>query len=111
MLWSYRFERSTPTLPNLPPEEITPLPITIARLNAGVYFDRRDDPTDPSEGWFTSGNWEQSVKALGSDYASGKVLLQHAMYQGCPQRIASWSVRTARSQRDSVPSAARKLTW
>jgi outer membrane protein insertion porin family len=82
VLWSYRFERSAPSFPNLPPGEIAPVPIRVARLNAGMYFDRRDDPSDPSEGWFTSGNWEQSVEALGSDYGSGKILLQHATYQG-----------------------------
>jgi outer membrane protein insertion porin family len=81
VLWSYRYERTTPSLPNRPPED-APLPFRIARLNAGMYFDRRDDPTDPSQGWFSSGNWEQAVRALGSDYASGKFLLQHALYQG-----------------------------
>jgi outer membrane protein assembly complex protein YaeT len=82
VLWSYRFERSTTSFPNFPPEEILLLPATVARLNAGMYFDRRDDPSDPSGGWFTSGNWDQAVIALGSDFGSGKVLLQHAMYQG-----------------------------
>jgi outer membrane protein insertion porin family len=80
VLWSYRFERSAPSLPNQLPE-LSPLPFTDARLNAGLYFDRRDDPSDPAEGWFTAGNWDQSVPALGSDYGSGKLLLQHAMYQ------------------------------
>ena len=80
VLWSYRFERNTVALPNLIGEK--PLPVRVARLNAGMYFDVRDDPTDPTEGWFTSGNWEQAVQALGSEYGSGKFLLQHAMYQG-----------------------------
>jgi outer membrane protein assembly factor BamA len=80
VLWSYRLERTTPSFPNAPSGEIAPLPVTVARVSAGMYLDRRDDPSDPSEGWFTSGNWEQAARALGSDYGSGKILLQHAMY-------------------------------
>jgi outer membrane protein insertion porin family len=88
VLWSYRFERSTPTIANLPPED-APLPYSTSRLSAGMYFDRRDDPSDPSTGWFTSGNWEQGVRALGSDYGSGKFLLQHAMYQGVKRLVVA----------------------
>jgi outer membrane protein assembly factor BamA len=58
-----------------------------------LYFDRRDDPSDPSTGWFTSGNWEQSVEALGSDYSSGKVLLQHSMYQGVKRLVFAGRVQ------------------
>jgi outer membrane protein insertion porin family len=80
VLWSYRYERTAPTLPHRPPED-APLPFTDARLNAGLYFDRRDDPSDPSRGWFTAANWDQGVPALGSDYGAGRLLVQHAMYR------------------------------
>ena len=45
-------------------------------------LDRRDNPSDPTRGWFTSANWEQAVRVLGSDYGSGKMLLQQSMYRG-----------------------------
>jgi outer membrane protein assembly complex protein YaeT len=81
MIWSYRYERSRVSTPDLPPGDIELLPVTVAKLNAAMYFDRRDDPTDPTRGWFTSGNWEQAIRALGSDYGSGKILLQQAFYR------------------------------
>jgi outer membrane protein assembly complex protein YaeT len=81
VIWSYRFERSHQTIPDLPPDWVELLPVHSAKLNAGFYFDRRDDPSDPTAGWFTSANWDQAVQALGSDYASGKVLLQQAAYR------------------------------
>jgi outer membrane protein assembly complex protein YaeT len=81
VLWSYRFERADVTLVDIPPEEQA-LPLRVARLNATMYFDRRDDPSDPTGGWFASANWEQAVEALGSDYSNGKALTQAAIYRG-----------------------------
>jgi outer membrane protein insertion porin family len=81
VIWSYRFERSHQTIQDLPPDSLELLPVHSAKLNAGFYSDRRDDPSDPTKGWFISANWEQAVRALGSDYASGKVLLQQAAYR------------------------------
>jgi len=54
----------------------------VSRLNAAAVLDRRDDPSDPTRGWFTAANWDQAVQALGSDYGNGKLLLQHSMYHG-----------------------------
>lgn len=79
VLWSYRFERARAVIVELP--NITE-PIRVSRVNAAMYFDRRDDPSDPRRGWFASANWEQAVEALGSDYGNGKLLAQHAMYHG-----------------------------
>lgn len=79
VLWSYRFERTRSFSPDFP---IDLLPLRVARLNAAMYFDRRDDPSDPTGGWFTSGNWEQAITLLGSDYSNGKLLLQQAFYRG-----------------------------
>jgi outer membrane protein assembly factor BamA len=79
VIWGYRIERTHVTSPDLP---LDLLPLRVARLNAAMYFDRRDDPSDPTRGWFTSGNWEQAVTMLGSDYGSGKLLLQQAVYRG-----------------------------
>jgi outer membrane protein insertion porin family len=88
VLWSYRYERTHPSLPNQRPED-APLPFTDARVNAGLYFDRRDDPSDPSTGWFTAANWDQGVPALGSDYGAGRLLVQHAMYRGVKRLVVA----------------------
>jgi outer membrane protein insertion porin family len=88
VLWSYRYERTAPSLPNQAPED-SPLPFTDARLNAGLYFDRRDDPSDPSRGWFTAANWDQGVPALGSDYGAGRLLVQHAMYRSVNRLVVA----------------------
>ena len=79
VIWGYRIERTSVSSPDFP---LDLQPLRVARLNAAMYFDRRDDPSDPTGGWFTSGNWEQAVTVLGSDYGSGKLLLQQAMYRG-----------------------------
>jgi outer membrane protein insertion porin family len=80
VIWSYRFERTRTYSPDIDLGDL--LPLRISRLNAGMYFDRRDDPSDPTRGWFTSGNWEQAITLLGSDYGAGKVLLQQSGYRG-----------------------------
>jgi outer membrane protein assembly complex protein YaeT len=81
VLWSYRLEREHATLVAVPPE-LQGVPLRVARLTATMYFDRRDDPSDPTAGWFASANWEQAIQALGSDYSSGKALTKAAIYQG-----------------------------
>lgn len=81
VLWSYRLERSHVTVMEFSPEEQLPT-VRVARVNAAMYFDRRDDPSDPMGGWFASANWEQALMALGSDYSNGKVLTQAAVYRG-----------------------------
>jgi outer membrane protein assembly complex protein YaeT len=80
VLWSYRLERSHVSLLEVPPE-LQSSPVRVARLNATMYFDRRDDPSDPTGGWFASANWEQAVERLGSDYSNGKALTQAAVYR------------------------------
>jgi outer membrane protein assembly complex protein YaeT len=84
VIWSYRFERSHVFDPAPSPQDFFPLDVVfnISRLNAAVVFDRRDDPSDPTRGWFTAGNWEQAVRLLGSDSSAGKMLLQQSVYRG-----------------------------
>ena len=80
VIWGYRFEREEVSLD--PPDPIiTPLPLYVATLNAGVVLDRRDDATNPRRGWLTTANWEQALEALGSDYTSGKLLLKQSHYR------------------------------
>lgn len=80
VLWSYRFEREHARFEALPPDQQT-VPLRVARLTATMYFDRRDDLSDPTSGWFASANWEQAIQALGSDYSNGKALTQAAIYR------------------------------
>jgi outer membrane protein insertion porin family len=86
VLWSYSYERTASRVPNSPDP---PLPFRSARLNAGMYFDRRNDPTNPSAGWFSAGNWEQAVPSLGSDYGGGRFLLQHSMYRSVQRLVVA----------------------
>lgn len=79
VIWSYRFERSQTSQP----DPVIPIDVVIhvSRLNAALILDRRDDPSDPTRGWFTSANWDQAVRVLGSDYGNGKLLLQQSFYR------------------------------
>jgi translocation and assembly module TamA len=43
------------------------LTVRIARLNGNAVVDRRNDPFDPSRGWFTSANFALSRPGLGSE--------------------------------------------
>jgi outer membrane protein assembly complex protein YaeT len=84
VLWSYRFERSHTFDPDPPVGEVFPLDVAanMSGVNAAMFFDRRDDPSDPTRGWFAAGNWEQGVPLLGSASSTGRILLQQSMYRG-----------------------------
>jgi outer membrane protein assembly complex protein YaeT len=84
VLWSYRFERSHTFDPDPPQGEAIPIDevINVSRLNVAMFMDRRDDPSDPTRGWFSSANWEQAIEALGSDYGNAKMLFQQSAYRG-----------------------------
>jgi outer membrane protein insertion porin family len=81
VIWSFRAERFRVFDPNLPPGEIEFLPFNVSRVNAAMVLDRRDDPSDPTKGWFSAANWEQAVEALGSDYGNAKLLAQQSLYR------------------------------
>lgn len=91
VLWSYRFERSHTFDPD--PSPFDPIPIDtvvqVSRVNAAIVFDRRDDPTAPTEGWFNSTNYEQAFRLLGSDYANAKLLVQQSAYQRFGQVVVA----------------------
>jgi outer membrane protein assembly complex protein YaeT len=108
VLWSYRFERARTTSPDI---ELDLLPVTVSRLNAGLYLDRRDDPSDPTRGWFTSGNWEQAVELLGSDYSNGKVFLQQALYRAIKRLTFAGRVQlgTGYGEQALIPSERFQL--
>ncbi len=83
LIWGYRFER-THVFDPTPGGDPFPLDavLNVSRLTATVVLDRRDNPSDPTRGWFTSANWDQAVRVLGSDYGNGKLLLQQSIYRG-----------------------------
>ncbi len=81
LIWGYRFEREEVSFDPPQPPEATPLPAYVGSLNAGVVLDRRDDATNPRQGWLTTANWEQALQALGSDYTSGKLLFKQSLYR------------------------------
>ncbi len=94
--------------PNLPPGEIEFLPFNVSRVNAAMLLDRRDDPSDPTGGWFAAANWEQAVEALGSDYGNAKLLAQQSLYR----KVGGIVARRPRAggQRLRRPGAARLRT-
>ncbi len=81
VIWSYRFERDRAFDPDAPPDEVAFDPIRVARVNVGMLLDRRDDPSNPSRGWFAAANLDQAVEMLGSDYGNAKLLLQQSLYR------------------------------
>ena len=81
LIWSYRFVRSHAFDPDAGPDDLQFDPVHVARVNAAVVLDRRDDPSDPTKGWFTAANLEQAVRVLGSDYGNAKLLVQQSLYR------------------------------
>jgi outer membrane protein insertion porin family len=98
VLWSYRFERNHTFDPETSGELIPfDIVLKVSTLNAAMFLDQRDDPADPSRGWFLSGSWEQAVPLLGSDYGSGKLLVQHSQYRGVGRMVAAGRVQLGTS--------------
>jgi outer membrane protein assembly factor BamA len=83
VIWNYRFEQSHTFDPDPPAGEIIPLDVYVhvSRLTAAMLLDRRDDPSDPTRGWFSAASYEQAIEALGSDYGNAKLLLQQSLYR------------------------------
>jgi outer membrane protein assembly factor BamA len=50
--------------------------VRVARLTTSGLVDRRDDPFDPTRGWFTSANFELSRPGLGSEISFLRSYLQ-----------------------------------
>jgi outer membrane protein assembly factor BamA len=74
--YGYRFERNHTFDPT--PSGAFPIDdvLNVAKLTVSAYIDRRDDPFQPSRGWFSSANLDQALEALGSDYRTSKLLVQ-----------------------------------
>jgi len=81
--YGYRMERNRIFDPTPSASDPIPLdiPSNISKLNASMYVDRRDDPFEPTTGWFSSINWDQSITALGSDSRSSRLLVQQLYFR------------------------------
>jgi outer membrane protein assembly complex protein YaeT len=81
--YSYRFERSRTQNLTLPPDDPFAVPtiVHLSRLTGTMLVDRRDDPFNPTKGWFGSANWDQGITWLGSDSGNGKMLLQSSLFR------------------------------
>ena len=78
MTYGYRYERVHNFVPESPDEFFI---VNISKITAAGIVDRRDEPFEPTRGWFSSLNWEQAVTALGSDSPSAKVLFQQFYFR------------------------------
>jgi outer membrane protein assembly factor BamA len=109
--YGFRYERVTvfdprPDNPELPPR--IPLIFNVSKLTAAAYFDRRDDPFQPSRGWFSSVNLDQALELLGSDFRTSKLLVQQLYFRSLNRLVlaARAQVGTEFSSAD-LPSSER----
>ncbi len=103
--YGYRFERNhtfetRPDIPDQPPplDEV----VNVSKLTTAALLDRRDDPFQPSRGWFSSVNWDQSIPLLGSDYRTSKLLLQQLYFRSLNRLVlagrAQWGIEFSSSE-------------
>ncbi len=80
--YGYDLGRNRTTILTLQQPDIAPtiVDLKVARLTTGSSADRRNDPFDPSHGWFTSGNLELSRPGLGSDISFLKTFIQQFQF-------------------------------
>ncbi len=78
-----RFERNHTFDPSPVSNDPLPFDITlnVAKLTTAAFIDRRDDPFQPSRGWFSSANWDQGLSFLGSDVRTSKLLVQQLYFR------------------------------
>src|SRR5262249_4085863 len=54
--------------------------VRVSRLTGNAVIERRNDPFDPSRGWFSSANFELSRPGLGSDLSFVKSFIQQFQF-------------------------------
>lgn len=83
LTYGYRYERNH-TFDPRPPNPLFPQfddTVNVSKLTVAALLDRRDDPFEPTSGWFTSANWDEAVPLLGSDYRTAKMLVQQLYFK------------------------------
>ena len=87
--YSYNFDRDHTFEEDFDPTDPFAFDVTvdIARLNASLIFDRRDDLFNATRGWFHASTLEWGVEALGSDLRFLKYLGQHFYFRGVPRGV------------------------
>jgi outer membrane protein assembly factor BamA len=81
--YSYSFERNHSFELDPVPGEVLPFDLTVrtSTLASSILFDRRDDLTDPSKGWFHSSNVEYAPPSLKSDVRFLRYFVQQRYYR------------------------------
>ena len=81
--YSYKFQQNHTFDPLADPDDPFGFDITVnvARLNATAIVDTRDDPFDPTRGWFHSSSVEYASDRVGSDLRFAKYLLQQSYFR------------------------------
>lgn len=105
--WSYRFERTHTYDPEADPDDLFPLDVrfNVARLNVTSLLDRRDDPFNTRQGWFSSAAFEYAAPAIGSDLRMAKLYLQQKGFRTLgPVVLAAYVQAGAAFAYDLIPS-------
>ena len=85
--YSYNFDRDHTFDEDFDPNDpfAFDLTVDIARLNASLILDRRDDLFNATRGWFHASTIEWGVETLGSDLRFLKYVGQHFYFRGAPR--------------------------
>jgi outer membrane protein assembly complex protein YaeT len=82
LTYGFRYERNH-TFDPRPPDPTFPLfdtTVNVSKLTAAALLDRRDDPFEPTRGWFSSINWDEAIPLLGSDFRTARMLVQQLYF-------------------------------
>ncbi|HEX7794331.1 MAG TPA: translocation/assembly module TamB domain-containing protein [Vicinamibacterales bacterium] len=78
--YGYGLGRIRTTLPGLFQGSTIEATVRVSRLTGNAVIERRNDPFDPSRGWFSSANFELSRPGLGSDLSFVKSFIQQFQF-------------------------------
>jgi outer membrane protein assembly factor BamA/autotransporter translocation and assembly factor TamB len=93
--YGYSFARDRTFAPAAHPDDplAQGIVLHVARLTGAFTADRRDDPFDPTRGWFHASTVEYAAGALGSDLRFVKYLLQHAAFASAGRMVLAGNLR------------------
>lgn len=93
--YGYQFERNHVFDPDASPDDpfAIEFKINIARLTGALLSDTRNDPFDPSRGWFSSSTLEYGAEAIGSELRFVKFLAQESFFHQIGAVVVASGVR------------------